>query len=190
MDGFEELESRGNVIVFDDVQVNSEDMHGLYRRTSTEDSEILVVVTVDGSLHGIDKATGRQLWRNRDDWGSLVSVNQYFYNSLNLPVLTDKKLSNDDILIVEPVGNGNIYRFKPGESLKHHFSSVKELVDLKTSFFANEAYVGRSESRIMALDPVTGKILRVFGDSSRGDVVLDKSNFDVDLNDAVFLGRT
>ncbi|KAJ3122947.1 bifunctional endoribonuclease/protein kinase ire1 [Nowakowskiella sp. JEL0407] len=55
----------------------------------------------------------------------------------------------------------------------------------KHMFLDNKIFVGKQQSRVDAFDPISGNVIRVFGD---GEVDVDESELG-DLDDAVFIGR-
>ncbi|KAJ3108810.1 bifunctional endoribonuclease/protein kinase ire1 [Physocladia obscura] len=116
----------------------------------------LVVVTVDGGMHGVVRATGETVWSTRHPWGALANVadvsvssssaapsksgaddkstagDSYNSNSSN-----DNNKANtiapDALLIPEPLANGNLYLYSyapsssPSESESHDNAPLKKL---------------------------------------------------------------
>jgi hypothetical protein len=100
-------------------------------------SDLIVVSTLDGVLHGVHKHSGRTLWSTLDNWGPLVSVAENPMAILDeedvefswgqpAPGADDDQpvadrrwaMGEDGIIIPEPVGDGNLYHFMPGSPIK------------------------------------------------------------------------
>lgn len=79
-------------------------------------SNILLVSTIDGQIHAIDKNSGYILWSNGELGGSLLKgSSKSAYNDGDEATWT---LSQEPIFILEPVFPGNIYVYVPGDLIQ------------------------------------------------------------------------
>ncbi|KAJ3208312.1 bifunctional endoribonuclease/protein kinase ire1 [Entophlyctis luteolus] len=141
-------------------------------------SDLVVVATVDGSLHAVVRQTGVTAWTLADGWGALASVKENpeppadgsgWISSdqerrAKSAAFSHPIIGPDGIIIPEPLGNGDLYYFTPGEDITKMPFSIKDIV-ARNSFVTdgNIAYSSKKVSRLLALDPMTGKIMHSFG---------------------------
>ena len=154
--------------------------------------DILIVTTLDGGLHALHKSTGQVVWSGVDHWGPLIQVSdgkgkpQKLVDSSSI-LMEDSQLpsmQNEGVFIPQPTGDGNLYFYKPGSTIKKLAFTVKQLVEQLSPFVDRmHVFVGRKVSHVIALDPVSGAILKSFGSDQ-----LDNEYPIAD--DAVFIGRT
>ena len=79
-------------------------------------SNTLLVSTIDGHIHAIDKNSGYILWSNGDLGGSLLKGStKSAYSDADEATWT---LSQEPIFILEPVFPGNIYVYVPGDLIQ------------------------------------------------------------------------
>ncbi|TPX65206.1 hypothetical protein SpCBS45565_g05324 [Spizellomyces sp. 'palustris'] len=213
-------------------------------------TDLLVVTTLDGALHGVHRPTGRVVWSRKDDgWGPLVKVTDVSLGIKNglvaggveviqepvlggnverfgggmvlgeveviqesdehrerdenarvldetllegnlmdhlFPVGEEQDLYSQGIYIPEPTGNGDLYYYEPGKPIKKLPLPIKRIVDDNHAFmFGDYVFTGKKVNRLVAIDPFTGKIVRVYG----GDTE-DKVEELGDDRDAVYISRT
>lgn len=160
-------------------------------------TDLLVVTTLDGSLHGVHRPTGNVLWSKKDDgWGPLVQVTDVSVQSsedeMVFPVSPDDEegvQSPQGLYIPEPTGNGDLYYYEPGKPIRKLPLPIKKIVDDNHAFmFGDYVFTGKKVNRLVAMDMYTGSVLRSFGgDDSEGG----KENIWVpDETDVVHIGRT
>ena len=148
---------------------------------------LYIINTLDGSLYGIDKKTGKQLWT--------IKTNP-MVNIVQLPASKDSFLSLKDpdstTFIPEISGDsGNLFYYD-GESgeMKRLGIPVNQIVN-EHSIFIHDKYVftGQKWTLVMAIDPKTGKILKTFGShlGEKDDISVDSTL--ANMNDALFIGR-
>ncbi|KAI9007313.1 hypothetical protein BC832DRAFT_554950 [Gaertneriomyces semiglobifer] len=183
-------------------------------------ADLVVVTTLDGSLHGVDKATGEVLWSTQDDsWGPLVRVTDIEPASFSSAILarkrdTDEGALNDDddeeestippqptynpfsqgIYIPEPTGNGDLYYYEPGKPIRKLPLPIKKIVDDNHAFiFDDYVFTGKKVNRLSALDALTGDVIRSYG--GEGDHSSDASSILAEADMAanpniIYIGRT
>jgi outer membrane protein assembly factor BamB len=79
-------------------------------------ADILLVSTIDGQIHAIDKNSGFILWSNGELGGSLlIGSSKSAYSDGDEATWT---LSQEPIFILEPVFPGNIYVYVPGDLIQ------------------------------------------------------------------------
>ncbi|KAJ3106402.1 bifunctional endoribonuclease/protein kinase ire1 [Phlyctochytrium planicorne] len=152
---------------------------------SFDASDLLLVTTLDGSIHGVHKTSGRTLWTTQDGWGPLVHVAK---NPTTTPGAGDlienpgalnsdqaeTPLPNPDeddegMIIPEPLGDGELYHYMAGMPIKRLPFSIKKLVENRPFTFKGVVYTSKKVSRLIAIDPLTGGIVRSFGDAEPFD---------------------
>jgi hypothetical protein len=77
-------------------------------RDTCTPTDILIINTIDGALHGINKVTGHVLWSLTDSWGPIVKVQDSEQTQLSHV--------SDGVYIPEP--GGDLYHFIPGQPIK------------------------------------------------------------------------
>ncbi|KAI9366075.1 hypothetical protein DFJ73DRAFT_160076 [Zopfochytrium polystomum] len=106
--------------------------------------DLLLVTTVDGSLHGVHKPSGRTLWTVKDSWGPLVHVVENPTGTVppieqdqtgdipagGLPgdrmpkgfgpdgIRMEPRNMDEGLIIPEPAGDGNLYHLVPGAPIQ------------------------------------------------------------------------
>ncbi|ORY49160.1 hypothetical protein BCR33DRAFT_735300 [Rhizoclosmatium globosum] len=123
------------------------------------------------------RSSGATKWTLKDEWGPLASVqenpsllsDQDFADPSTQPSEPDSDfvpphISQDGIIIPEPVGNGDLYYYAPGEDIKKLPFSIKDIA-AHPSFVtdANIAYSTKKVSRLLAIHPATGALLHSYG---------------------------
>ncbi|KAJ3063308.1 bifunctional endoribonuclease/protein kinase ire1, partial [Quaeritorhiza haematococci] len=191
-----------------------------------EATDIVLVITLDGKLHGFNRLTGEILWtKDADDgWGPLVKVvnrasAKREANSSNskgtgstdigilppegaeLPVMEDEYAEEDGdekeeeedfdegVYIPEPMGEGHLYHYMPGQPVKRLSLSLKKIVE-KTPVYVSggKIHTARKVTRLYALDPFTGRTLSSYGDD--GLKVLEDKYLHASHERSVYIGRT
>jgi hypothetical protein len=137
--------------------------------------DIMIVNTLDGRLHGIQKSTGSLLWSKQLNGPNVVVQDK-----------SPKVINNGEsklVFIPEP-GSGDLYYIEPGKQIQQFDKSLKELVTEERGVRSDKhIFTGHKTTTVFEMDPLTGKVLKLFG--SQGQVQCSESN-----KQAVFLSRT
>lgn len=136
----------------------------------TNDLELLDIVllaSVDGKFHAINRTSGRKLWSMAPDSSTsapgptalspLVRTHHIDHD----PETTDES-TQQEAYIIEPQ-SGDIYVMTdPSSPLQRFPFTMQELVDISpTSFkgeFSHKSFVGKKESSLLVVELETGKI--------------------------------
>ncbi|KAI8841111.1 hypothetical protein BJ741DRAFT_17948 [Chytriomyces cf. hyalinus JEL632] len=167
---------------------------------SSDPSSIIVVATVDGALHGIQKKTGETMWSTTHEWGALAKVVENPEGTVTdvaYPrggVGSDQSLPQEGLIILEPVGDGALYSKGPDQTFTKLNKSIKDIVKLNAFVTQSGiAYSSSKKTRLLAIDPITGKILQSFGAEEPGDANLKANQqFDDSMNEnePIMISRT
>ncbi|KAJ3217869.1 bifunctional endoribonuclease/protein kinase ire1 [Dinochytrium kinnereticum] len=171
---------------------------------SFEPEDIFIVTTLDGSMHGIHKSSGRTLWTTQDSWGPLVHVSKnpsamfpgpkdLVEPASSIPIEDDdatgkastKDIDEEGLFIPEPIGDGDLYHYVPGMPVKRLPFSIRKMVDNRPFTHKGVVYTSKKVSRLLAIDPLTGSIVRSFGD---GEPIVD--DFNTEGIPPIMLSRT
>ncbi|ANB15706.1 bifunctional endoribonuclease/protein kinase IRE1 [Sugiyamaella lignohabitans] len=123
-------------------------------------TDILLISTIDGSLHARDRKTGHELWSIPGS-GPLVKV------STSDSTLIDE--DKDITWIVEPLGDGTLYYFLPSTGLQRLSVNIKTLV-LKSPFAIegdDKIYTGSRQTVLYSINAKSGEILKVYGSNGK-----------------------
>jgi hypothetical protein len=124
-------------------------------------SDIVIVATVDGALHALNKTTGKRIWTSYP--------HQYnsFFQSDKTSALVQATSATDDghgiTYVAEPLGDGALFIHQPGQILTRLPVSIKQLVH--TSPFRSSdgtVFIGQKTSHLIAIDPITGTVIKDF----------------------------
>jgi hypothetical protein len=122
-------------------------------------ADILVIGTIDGSLHARDRKTGMEMWTIPGE-RPLVKV-------ASRGTLDEE---SDIIWIVEPLGDGALYYFKPSTGVKKLSVSIRQLI--AGSPFSVEGddrtYTGSTQTTLFTINASTGEIIKVYGAAKTG----------------------
>lgn len=177
--------------------------------------DIVLVASVDGKLHALNRTSGDILWSMSSfssssissfttALGPLVKTSHIDYD----PETTDEGDSSQEVYIVEPQ-SGDIYvKPTPTSPLQRFPFSMSELVDMSPFSFTDSedrrVFVGRKETSLLLIELETGKVKATlnsecpwvpFEDFPR-DEQLDLDELEDDLPrhkpqaTEVFIGRT
>ncbi|KAK9477771.1 hypothetical protein V1514DRAFT_332954 [Lipomyces japonicus] len=116
-------------------------------------ADFLLISTVDGSLHACDRYSGEERWFLAGE-GSVVKATK------------DNGSSDDDLTwMVEPLGDGTLYYFKPNSGLQKLPVSIKQLVqDAPMAIRGDDKYyTGSRHTTLFSINARTGKVLKVYG---------------------------
>lgn len=128
-------------------------------------ADIILVCSIDGSIHARDRQTGMEIWSIPGD-RPLVQVSSPLdtVSDENVDYTSDSDEKNL-IWIVEPLSDGILYYFTPATGLQQLPISIKQLVS--QSPFAlqgdDKIYTGSRQTTLFSIDSVTGKVLKVYG---------------------------
>jgi serine/threonine-protein kinase/endoribonuclease IRE1 len=131
-------------------------------------SPLLLVSTLDGQLHALDRQTGTWNWTLNDP--NHHAHNLFDHTGLiHSPCLSsDQSLSDQDheLYTIEPHNDGDLYVFiksSTGPSrLEKLPLSVSQLVNLSPFTFPGDSskmFIGKKESHLIAIDLTTGIVL-------------------------------
>ena len=128
--------------------------------------DIILLATVDGSIHARDRKTGLSRWQLE----SLTPMVETVYHRNNKSIDENGVEQEDPLWIVEPSQDGSIYMYAPraGFGMQKLGYTVKQLVEL--SPYASEgepavAYTAEKKNTLYTIDARTGNILKMFGPS-------------------------
>jgi len=172
---------------------------------SLEDWEVedfVLLATVDGKLHSMDRKTGKKRWELEFE-KPMVETKYY---GRNKPQLRDahEAIPLDDFLwIVEPSRDGSLYIYRPpggpqDAGLVNTGLTMKKLVE-EMSPYGNEdppvMYTGEKKTIMYTIDANNGKIVKYFGTSgaqSKEDGNCAKRGFPSEecRNPTLTIGRT
>jgi serine/threonine-protein kinase/endoribonuclease IRE1 len=141
--------------------------------------DIVLLATVDGSLHACDRMTGREVWSLDFDEQPLIQTVNY---ERNRSIEDDANSDNDYIFIVEPTrkGKGNLYiqnRHPSKGGLQKLRTTVQELAENRRyGGIPGTPYstIARKDESVFTIDASDGTILRLedlskpFVNSDRG----------------------
>ncbi|KAF2166574.1 hypothetical protein M409DRAFT_54907 [Zasmidium cellare ATCC 36951] len=170
---------------------------GLTRRTarSLQDwqvEDIMLLATVDGKLHALERATGHPRWVLETD-REMVETTRH--RRQNKTVDEQGVEQEDPLFIVEPSQDGSIYLLAPGFGLRKLDYTVRQLAELSPyagDGFPAVAYTAEKKNTLYTVDAATGNILKSF--SSAGSIVNDDrscrraSPLDVEANECEPIG--
>ncbi|KAJ6511331.1 hypothetical protein C8R47DRAFT_1094698 [Mycena vitilis] len=165
--------------------------------------DIVLVASVDGTIHALNRSTGDALWLISDKTASQPTL---------APLVRSSRIYHDpndgafqETYIVEPQ-SGDIYVMAaPSGPLQRFPFSVPELVDLSPFTFAvtddPRVFVGRKETSMSVVELETGKIRATAGSACASDSFKDLRQADdwddldgnkpqMSKHTEVFIGRT
>ncbi|KAK6439611.1 bifunctional endoribonuclease/protein kinase ire1 [Oleoguttula sp. CCFEE 5521] len=129
--------------------------------------DIILLATVDGSIHARDRTNFAHRWQLESDEPMVETV----YHRNNKSVDEFGVVHEDPLWIVEPSQDGSIYMYSPGSGVKGMQRlgfTVKELADL--SPYSSEgnpafAYTMEKKTALYTVDARTGHVLKYFSSS-------------------------
>nr|OQO16376.1 hypothetical protein B0A51_16437 [Rachicladosporium sp. CCFEE 5018] len=129
--------------------------------------DIILLATVDGSIHARDRTNFAHRWQLQSDEPMVETV----YHRNNRSVDEHGVVHEDPLWIVEPSQDGSIYMYSPGSGVKGMQRlgfTVKELADL--SPYSSEgypafAYTMEKKTALYTVDARTGAVLKYFSSS-------------------------
>lgn len=124
-------------------------------------TDVLLVSTIDGSLHARDRKTGMELW-SLPGSGPLVSVTSSDVLETDPQYEDDRQI----IWIIEPLGDGTLYYFVPNRGLQVLPMTIKELVARSPFSIGGRVYTGSKHTTLFSINATDGKVLRVYGAES------------------------
>lgn len=130
-------------------------------------ADLILVSSIDGSLHALDRQTGLKLWEIPGDKPLVqVATSESLKSRLTQRVSFSTNCEDcDTIWIVEPVGEGTLYYFTPITGLQQFPISIKELV-MQSPFSLrgdDKIYIGSHSTTLYSIESRTGKILKAYG---------------------------
>lgn len=126
----------------------------------------ILVSTIDGSLHALDRQTGLELWSIPGEKPLVqVSTAESLKNISKSSTPGSSSCPDCDVIwITEPIGDGKLYIFKPENGLQELTVSFKELVQTPYAFDKEDKMItGSHHTTLYSIESKTGKILKVYG---------------------------
>ncbi|KJR87293.1 serine/threonineeeee-protein kinase/endoribonuclease IRE1 [Sporothrix schenckii 1099-18] len=128
-----------------------------------EVEDFVLLATVDGDLHSLDRKTGKTLWHTESEKPVVETIHHRSAVSVD-----DKTYSALDhwTWAVEPSGNGAIYAMIPGATgLAETGLSMKAIVGQEPYHDRKHpvVFIGTKDSTMMTLDAATGHIRQWYG---------------------------
>lgn len=157
-------------------------------------ADVLIVGTVDGSLHARDRNTGVEMWTIPGD-RPLVKVSSR----------GTMEKDSDVTWIVEPIGDGALFYFKPSTGLRKLSVSIRELIAGSPFSITGDdrTYTGSTQTTLYTINASTGEILKAYGAAKNGlgkaecraknmymDFEEDEEEYLVEDNEIFKIGRT
>ncbi|KAH9454485.1 hypothetical protein Pst134EB_014565 [Puccinia striiformis f. sp. tritici] len=131
-------------------------------------SPILLVSTLDGQLHALDRQTGIWNWTLNDP-NHTTNILLDHSGLVDSPCLTyDQPQSNQDheLYAIEPQNDGDLYVFVKSSTRPSRLEklplSVSQLVNLSPFTFPGDSskmFIGKKESHLIAIDLKTGSVV-------------------------------
>ena len=90
---------------------------GLVVREARAPGSLLLASTIDGTIHALDRETGRPVWSCSDLGGSLLKGTTTTLDSLS-GEQEAWGLSRDPLFIMEPLFPGSLYVYVPGDIIQ------------------------------------------------------------------------
>ncbi|KAH8904909.1 hypothetical protein BR93DRAFT_757482 [Coniochaeta sp. PMI_546] len=168
-----------------------------------EVEDFVLLATVDGNLHAVDRATGKQRWQLESDQPMVQTTH---YRANKSVVDEDYTVVDDFLWVVEPNHDGALYLWvpnRPGAGLVKMGYTMKQMVEELSPHNdkdQNIVYTGDKKTTLVTLDAATGRPIKWFG--SGGSLVNElesclKPNTLVDMDSeecsnrgTITLGRT
>lgn len=128
-----------------------------------EVEDIVLLATVDGTIHARDRRTGTPRWALEADRPMVETI----YHQRNKSVEGQPVIPDDFLWIVEPSQDGSLYGFTPGSrfGLQRLGLTVKQLVEDLSPYAAEDppvVYTGEKKDTLYIVDISNGNILNVF----------------------------
>ncbi|CAK7262774.1 bifunctional endoribonuclease/protein kinase ire1 [Sporothrix epigloea] len=137
-----------------------------------EVEDFVLLATVDGDLHSLDRKTGKTLWHTESD--KPVVETAHHRASISVDDATYSPLDHWT-WAVEPSENGAIYAMIPGGTgLADTGLNMKTVVEQVPYHDRNHpvVFIGTKESTMMTLDAATGHVREWYGSSDSGDATV------------------
>ncbi|CAK7566950.1 MAG: bifunctional endoribonuclease/protein kinase ire1 [Sporothrix epigloea] len=137
-----------------------------------EVEDFVLLATVDGDLHSLDRKTGKTLWHTESD--KPVVETAHHRSSISVDDATYSPLDHWT-WAVEPSDDGAIYAMIPGGAgLADTGLNMKTVVEQVPYHDRNHpvVFIGTKESTLMTLDAATGHVREWYGSSDSGDATV------------------
>ncbi|KAK4997818.1 bifunctional endoribonuclease/protein kinase ire1 [Elasticomyces elasticus] len=139
-----------------------------------EVEDIILLATVDGKIHAVDRNTGVGRWRLESAQPMVETV---YHRQNRSGAQLDGSQEEEFLWIVEPSQDGSLYIYAPGPKLgmQKLGLTVRQLAELGP--YAGEdppmVYTAEKRNTIYTIDAATGKILKLF--SAAGSINQEES---------------
>jgi serine/threonine-protein kinase/endoribonuclease IRE1 len=142
---------------------------GSSRARNIQDWEVenlVLLATVDGSIHARDRKTGQDLWKFDTENGEMVET-KHFAGARS------KDGRQDFMWIIEPNQGGNIYKFQSGPraSLQKLRLTVQDLAEHFSPWASDDdpyVFTAIKKTTLITLNATNGVALKYFSDSGGG----------------------
>jgi len=137
--------------------------------------DIVLLATVDGTIHARDRLTGGSLWTFEADRPMVETT----YHQRNKSEGGTGAFKEDFLWIVEPSQDGSLYGYTPGSpfGMQYLGLTVKQLVEDLSPYAAEDppvVYTGEKKNTLYTVDVASGNILQTF--SSGGSFSMNQSS--------------
>ncbi|KAM0721949.1 hypothetical protein Q7P37_002875 [Cladosporium fusiforme] len=127
--------------------------------------DIILLATVDGSIHARDRTNFAARWQLESDQPMVETL---YHRMSNKSVDRERMDQEDPLWIIEPSQDGSLYMYAPATGIKGMQRlgfTVKELADM--SPYATEgspavAYTADKKTTLYTIDAATGNIMKMF----------------------------
>jgi len=175
---------------------------------SLEDWEVedfVLLATVDGKLHGVDRKTGKDIWEPVVSETPMVETIYYRRNRSGIQDDYGPSMIDNYIWAIEPSRDGAIYIYRPdgpNPGLVNTNLTMKRLVEEMSPSEdddMNITYNGKKETTLFKFDAGNGKVRTWFGSSNtivneanclNTNRLVDKEDDECKTNATFTLGRT
>jgi serine/threonine-protein kinase/endoribonuclease IRE1 len=129
--------------------------------------EFVLLATVDGDLHAMERRTGRHMWN--------IASEPPMVHTAHYPAADDGYDGDDEfkgvVWAVEPTGDGAIYIWNsnPSIGLMRTGFTMKQMVQQMDGYKSEGpavVYTGSKQTAMMTIDAATGHVLKRFGGNS------------------------
>lgn len=130
--------------------------------------DFILVSTIDGSLHALDRQTGLEVWSIPGDLSLVqVSTSESLQNATKSRLAGSTCADCDLIWITEPLGDGTLFYFTPDKGLQQLPLSIKELVQSPYAFGKDQKLItGSHQTTLYSIEAKSGRLLKVYGSES------------------------
>ncbi|KAF9806751.1 hypothetical protein IEO21_08560 [Rhodonia placenta] len=155
--------------------------------------DIVLVASVDGKLHALNRNSGETVWSMAGGEGTapatLAPLVRTQHPDID-PDLTDDDSDYQDVYVVEPQTGDIFIMSSPNSPLKRLPFSVPQLVDLSPFSFSSDddkrLFIGKKETSLLLIELETGRVKATLNSECPWDPFQDMAEpaeFDIDLDE-------